>query len=70
MKLDVQSMTVVEKLEAMEMLWDDLCRNAGELESPAWHEKILQAREEQLRQGKDKFEDWDQAKTDIWKSIS
>lgn len=70
MKLDVQSMTVVEKLQAMEVLWDDLCRNVGELESPAWHEKILQAREEQLRQGKDKFEDWDQAKTDIWKSIS
>ena len=70
MELNIQSMTVVEKLQAMEMLWDDLCRNVEELESPAWHEKILQAREEQLRQGKDKFEDWDQAKTDIWKSIS
>ena len=36
MKLNVQSMTVVEKLQAMEMLWDDLCRNVGELEPPAW----------------------------------
>ncbi len=70
MELNVQSMTVVEKLQAMEMLWDDLCRNVGGLEPPAWHEKILLEREEQLRQAKDKFEDWDQAKTDIWKSIS
>lgn len=70
MELNVQGMTMVEKLQAMEMLWDDLCRNAGELEPPAWHGKILREREEQLRQGKEKFEDWDKAKTDIWKSVS
>ncbi len=70
MELNVQDMTTIEKLQAMETLWDDLCRNVRELEPPAWHGAILQEREEQLRQGKDKFEDWDRAKTDIWKSVS
>jgi hypothetical protein len=70
MNLNVQKMTITEKLQTMEMLWDDLCRNASELESPAWHGKILQHREEQLKQGKDSFEDWEQAKKDIRKSIS
>ncbi len=63
-------MTVVEKLQAMEMLWDDICRNVERVESPAWHEKTLEAREENLRQGKDKFIDWNQAKKDIRKSVS
>lgn len=64
MVLDIQDMTTIEKLQAMEILWDDLCRNVRELESPAWHGAILQEREEQLRQGKDTFEDWDRAKTE------
>ncbi len=70
MELNVQCMTVVEKLQAMEMLWDDICRNVERVESPAWHEKTLEAREENLRQGKDKFIDWNQAKKDIRKSVS
>ncbi len=70
MNLNVQEMTIAEKLQTMEMLWDDLCRNARDIESPAWHGDILQQREEQLAQGKDSFQDWDQVKKDIRKSIS
>ena len=70
MDFNIQNMTVVEKMQAMEILWGDLCRNAKDLAPPAWHEKILQERAAQLRQNKDKFEDWDQAKKDIWKSVS
>ncbi len=70
MKLNLQEMTVVEKLQIMEALWDDLCRNVDELESPEWHRKILQEREKELQQGKDQFEDWAQAKKDIWQSVS
>ena len=70
MNLNIQKMTVVEKIQAMEMLWDDLCRNVEETNSPEWHGKVLKEREGLLRQGKDGFEDWEQAKKDIWKSIS
>ena len=32
----------------MEQLWDSLCRDAQELESPAWHEKVLEARKAKM----------------------
>ena len=70
MKLNLQDMTVVEKLQIMEALWDDLSRNVDELESPEWHGEILKKREKELQQGKDQFEDWTQAKKDIWQSVS
>jgi len=34
-------MTTQDKMEAMERLWDDLCRGASEMDSPAWHEGVL-----------------------------
>ena len=37
-----------EKLRAMEMLWDDICRNVPDFSSPAWHENILKEREKKL----------------------
>jgi hypothetical protein len=70
MNLNIQGMTITEKLQTMEMLWDDLCRNTPEMKSPDWHGKILMQREEQLRQGKDSFEDWELAKKEIWKKVS
>jgi hypothetical protein len=54
----------------MEILWDDFYRNASKLESPAWHGNILQQREEQLKQGKNSFEDWEQVKKEIRKNIT
>ena len=69
MHLNIQEMTVAEKLQAMEMLWDNLCRNVKDLESPAWHGHLLQKREEQLRQGKDSFADWEQVKKEIRKTV-
>jgi len=70
MKLNLEEMTVVEKLQIMEALWDDLCKNVDELESPEWHGEILQKREKEIQMGKDQFEDWTQAKKDIWQSVS
>ncbi|HEV7671289.1 MAG TPA: addiction module protein [Thermoanaerobaculia bacterium] len=62
-------MSIEEKLQAMEALWEDLSRNA-ELESPAWHEEVLIERERQLETGEASFMDWDQAKVDIRKRVS
>jgi hypothetical protein len=57
------------KLKAMEMLWDDLCRSAPDFSSPSWHEDVLKEREQRIRDGKDKFVVWHQAKKDIRDSI-
>jgi hypothetical protein len=65
MALNLGEMTTEEKLRAMEMLWDDICRSAPDFSSPSWHEDVLRERERRIRDGKDKFVDWDQAKKDI-----
>jgi hypothetical protein len=69
MILNLEAMTTEEKLKAMEMLWYDLCRSAPDFSSPSWHEDVLKEREQRIRDGKDKFVDWDQAKKDIRDSM-
>jgi len=69
MTIDLEQMTIEEKLKTMEMLWDDLCRTAPDFSSPSWHEEVLKEREQRVKDGKDRFVDWDQAKKDLWDSI-
>ena len=70
MSLNMQEMTVVEKLKTMELLWDDICHNMTNVASPDWHGDILKKREDQLLQGQEVFQDWMQAKKDVWNSVS
>jgi hypothetical protein len=69
MTLNLEEMATEEKLKTMELLWDDLCRTAPDFSSPSWHEDVLREREQRIRERKDKFVDWDQAKKDIQDSI-
>lgn len=68
--LPLNEMTVTEKLQLMETLWDDLRRNADSLESPVWHREVLEEREQRIATGEAKFIDWDEAKSDIRKRVS
>ena len=68
--LPLNEMTVTEKLQAMEALWEDLSRNAVVLESPEWHRDVLEARENRIASGDARFADWEQAKADIRKRVS
>jgi len=69
MTLNLQEMTTEEKLQAMEMLWDDLCRNIPESLSPQWHGEVLREREERINEGKEGFRDWDETKERIRESF-
>lgn len=62
--LPLEKMSVEEKLQAMESLWDDLCSKAGGMASPAWHEDVLAEREAMQKRGEDRFDDWEAAKKD------
>jgi hypothetical protein len=42
---------------------------APDFSSPSWHEDVLKEREQRIREGKDRFVDWDQAKKDLRDSI-
>lgn len=66
-ELPLESLSLEEKLHAMESLWDDLCRHADDVESPSWHQEILAQRESAVTQGIDQFTDWESAKRAIRK---
>lgn len=68
--LPLEKMSVEEKLQAMESLWDDLCSKAGIISSPAWHENVLAERDAMYKRGDDVFEDWDAAKRNIRNKVS
>ena len=60
--IDLDKLTRLEKLQAMEQLWADLCRDEEELESPEWHREVLEQRERDLKDGKDTFVSLEEAK--------
>ena len=68
--LPLSEMTLPEKLEIMEALWEDLSRNSSALESPDWHREVLEDRERRIASGEARFSDWEQAKADIRKRVS
>lgn len=53
----------------MEIIWNDLCKKADNIPSPAWHEKVLNDRENEIHNGEDVFVDWNNAKKTIEDSI-
>lgn len=63
--LNLDTMTVADKLQAMEAIWADLLRSAEQVPSPAWHGDVLLAREARVREGKSHYTDWTEAKRRI-----
>ncbi|OGR21557.1 MAG: cysteine methyltransferase [Desulfobacula sp. RIFOXYA12_FULL_46_16] len=52
---DIKKMSTIERLQTMEAIWDSLLYENNEIESPEWHEKILEKRKEKIKSGKAKF---------------
>jgi len=65
MTLSLDAMTIADKLQAIETIWDDLLRSAEQVPSPAWHGDVLRARELRVREGKSHYSDWGDAKRRI-----
>lgn len=63
--LPLDRMSIEEKLRAIEMLWDDLCRNEKKLLITDWQKHLLDERDQQIQKGEAKFSDWDAAKKRI-----
>ena len=56
-----------EKLLIMEAIWADLSRTESAVESPRWHEGVLNKTDERLASGKEQLVDWDDAKRELRK---
>jgi hypothetical protein len=61
-ELPLDSMTVGEKLAAMEAIWESLCSKPSQVESPAWHADVLRDRERRLESGEATVSTWESAK--------
>ena len=53
--LEVKKMSMKERLQAMEILWDSLIDEECEIESPEWHQDVLKEREKKIKDGKAEF---------------
>jgi hypothetical protein len=67
--LPLSQMTTTDKLRTMEALWDNLCENSDELNSPFWHADVLTERDIKVAEGKENVYDWNEAKKNIRESI-
>jgi putative addiction module component (TIGR02574 family) len=68
--LPLSKLTLAQKLDLMEAIWDDLTRNEKALESPYWHEQVLRDREEALAAGKATVSSWEDSKERIKRNVS
>ena len=53
--IEIKKMSVIERLQAMETLWDSLVDEESEIESPQWHREILEERKNKIENGKAEF---------------
>jgi len=53
--VEISKMSVLERLQTMEALWDSLTREPGVIKSPSWHEEILSDRKEKIKSGDANF---------------
>jgi putative addiction module component (TIGR02574 family) len=68
--LPLSKLTLAQKLDLMEALWDNLAKHEMTLESPQWHEEVLKDREKALAAGKATISDWEEAKERIRRNLS
>ena len=68
--LPLDDMTVEEKVQTMEAIWESLSADPEAVESPAWHEEELREREHKIAAGEAKFINWEEAKANIRRRTS
>ncbi len=61
----LESLSVEEKLQLMESVWDSLFSAPDTIASPNWHGDVLKKREQDIKDGTDRFEAWEIAKESL-----
>ncbi len=65
--LQIEQMSRVEKLQAMEAIWADLSKTDAQVDSPAWHGEVLRQTEARVAAGEERMADWEVAKRELRK---
>jgi putative addiction module component (TIGR02574 family) len=53
--VEIEQMSLAERLQAMELLWHSMAVEPDRLTSPGWHKKILTKRLAKVKAGKGEF---------------
>jgi putative addiction module component (TIGR02574 family) len=64
---EIRRLPVKEKLQIMEVLWEDLRSQVQEEPVPEWHKELLDNRQKAVEAGREKILDWDQIKDSLGK---
>ena len=67
--VDLKAMSIPEKMELLQAVWDDLLQSEADLKSPDWHGDVLREREERVRTGQETFIDWEVAKAQLKREL-
>ena len=69
-ELPLAELTLAQKLDLIETLWDDIIKDEKALESPSWHQDVLRDRQKALEAGKASVRNWEEAKERIRRNVS
>ena len=67
LELPLNTMSVGEKVQLLEQVWDNLCHQSGDVRSPEWHAAILYERQKQIEDGRMSVSSWSEAKDRLQK---
>lgn len=62
---EVSKLTLREKLQIMELIWQDLRSHVDGMDAPESHRKLLDERQARVASGKAQVRDWDELKHSI-----
>ena len=66
-ELPLSTMSVGEKIQLLERVWEHLCHQSGDVRSPEWHSAILKERQKQIEEGRMSVSPWSEAKERLQK---
>jgi putative addiction module component (TIGR02574 family) len=52
---EIESMSITERLQAIEQIWNSLYESSDEVPSPEWHREVLAERKARAESGEAKF---------------
>jgi putative addiction module component (TIGR02574 family) len=67
---EIQQLSLSEKLQIMEAIWEDLRLHADQVAVPQWHKDLLDARRKAVDENREKILEWDEVKHSLGGSPS
>jgi hypothetical protein len=63
----IKVLSVEQKLQVMEAIWQDLSGEEEAVQSPSWHQEALRETEQRCKAGQEAVFDWADAKRELRK---